>query len=45
MCKKRKEIYLQFSVLGLTVMESLLKNRAVDDAQTSGHLSSENESC
>lgn len=26
-------------------MESLLKNRAVDDAQTSGHLSSENESC
>lgn len=45
MQKKKREIYLQFSVLGLTAMESLLKNRTLDDGQTSGHLLSEGASC
>lgn len=43
--QKEREIYLQFSVLGLTMIESLLKNRALDDAKASGHLLSEDESC
>lgn len=36
---------MRFSVLGLTMVESLLKNGALDDAQTSRHLLSEEESC
>lgn len=43
--QKKREIYLQFFVLDLTVTEPLLKTRELDNAKPSGRLLSEDESC